>query len=252
MDLGVEGARQDRLGARALLGIEQPDVQGARADGGLELRRVPSAITLPWSITAIPSASWSASSRYWVQQDGGAGSSQGADDLPDLVTGARVEAGGRLIQEHQLGGDDDARRDVETAAHPAGVVLHQSPSGVGEAEGVEEIGRPGLGLARLPSSLPIRIRFSRPVRSSSTEASWPVRRPRRTSSASDDVVAENARLAAIRAEQRRQHPNRRGLAGAVRAEHPVDAPAADREVNSADGLGLAEGLLETGRLDCQY
>ena len=28
---------------------------------------VPSAITVPWSITAIPSASWSASSRYWVQ-----------------------------------------------------------------------------------------------------------------------------------------------------------------------------------------
>ena len=27
---------------------------------------VPSAMTLPWSITAIPSASWSASSRYWV------------------------------------------------------------------------------------------------------------------------------------------------------------------------------------------
>jgi ABC-2 type transport system ATP-binding protein len=28
---------------------------------------VPSAITRPWSITAMPSASWSASSRYWVQ-----------------------------------------------------------------------------------------------------------------------------------------------------------------------------------------
>ena len=27
---------------------------------------MPSAITLPWSITAMRSASWSASSRYWV------------------------------------------------------------------------------------------------------------------------------------------------------------------------------------------
>ena len=64
---------------------------------------VPSAITLPWSMTAMPSASWSASSRYWVQSRivVPAGD-QRADDVPDLVARARVEAGGGLVEEHQL------------------------------------------------------------------------------------------------------------------------------------------------------
>ena len=42
-------------------------MQRAGPTEALSCPGVPSAITLPWSITAIPSASWSASSRYCVQ-----------------------------------------------------------------------------------------------------------------------------------------------------------------------------------------
>ena len=96
------GARQlgDRLGRPLGVGARAPTAPPGRPRGatGAELRRraaarasarcsgsssrtcsapeptdalswagVPSAITLPRSITAMPSASWSASSRYWVQ-----------------------------------------------------------------------------------------------------------------------------------------------------------------------------------------
>ena len=64
----AELAREDRLGLGALLGVEQADVQRAASRPTPSAGPgVPSAITWPWSITAIPSASWSASSRYCVQ-----------------------------------------------------------------------------------------------------------------------------------------------------------------------------------------
>ena len=42
-----------------------------------------------------------------------------ADDLPQCAAAARVQAGGRLVQEQQVGSDDDAGREVQLAAHAA-------------------------------------------------------------------------------------------------------------------------------------
>ena len=107
---------------------------------------VPSAITWPRSMTAIPSASWSASSRYCVQSRIVVPwPTQRADDVPHLVARARVEAGGRLVEEQQLGRDDDAGGDVQPAAHAAGVVLDQPAGRVLEAERLEQLVGAGLG-----------------------------------------------------------------------------------------------------------
>ena len=46
-----------RSASPPIVGIAQPYVERARADRGLELAGVPSAMTLPWSMTAIRSAS---------------------------------------------------------------------------------------------------------------------------------------------------------------------------------------------------
>ena len=97
-------SRRGRLGLRALLRVEQRGPAARRCPtDAFSWPGVPSAITLPWSITAIPSASWSASSRYCVQSRivvPAAG--ERADDVPHLVARARVEARGRLVEEHQL------------------------------------------------------------------------------------------------------------------------------------------------------
>src|SRR5829696_7437207 len=103
----------------------------------------PSAITFPWSITAIRSARWSGLVEVLRgQQHGGALGDHAPDDLPDLVPAARVEPGRGLVEEDQFGGDDQARRDVDAPAHPAGVLLHLPVSRLGKTERVEQVGRP--------------------------------------------------------------------------------------------------------------
>ena len=63
---------------------------------------VPRAMILPWSTTAIVSASSSASSRYWVVSSSVVPSrTRPADDVPHAQAAARVEAGRRLVEEQQ-------------------------------------------------------------------------------------------------------------------------------------------------------
>ena len=69
---------------------------------------------------------------------------QVADRGPDLVPAARVEPGGRLVEEQHLRGQDHARRQVEPAAHAAAVALHALVAGVGEVEPLQQLGRPQL------------------------------------------------------------------------------------------------------------
>ena len=149
---------------------------------------VPSAITLPRSITAMPVGELVGLLQVLgAEQDRRAAVDERADDVPDLVARARVEAGRRLVQEHQLRRRHDRGGDVEPAAHAAGEVLDQPARRLARGRTPRAARRRGPWPAARPkpSSRPIRIRFSRPVRSSSTEASWPVRVTRlRTVSAS--------------------------------------------------------------------
>ena len=64
-----------------------------------------------------------------------------------------------------------------------------------------------------------------------------------------DVVTEDACRARVRAQQRREHPDRRRLAGPVRPEHAVHRAGADGQVDAIDGARLTERLHEAGGLD---
>ena len=120
-----------------------------------------------------------------------------ADDLPHGLAAARVEAGGRLVQEDHLGPPDQAGGEVEPAAHAAGVGRHPRPAGVGEVEALQQLGAPGAGRAAgQPASRPIMRRFSSPVCISSTAAYWPVRLMRAAHLA---AVARRRRSPATRA-----------------------------------------------------
>ena len=74
-----------------------------------------------------------------AEQHGRALRGERADDVPHLVARARVQAGRRLVEEHHLRRHDDARRDVQPAAHAARVVLDQPPGRLGEAERAEQL-----------------------------------------------------------------------------------------------------------------
>ncbi len=106
----------------------------------LSSSEVPSAITSPWSITAIESARRSASSRYWVVS---------STVVPDATRSSivshsasrltRVEAGGGLVEEDHRRASHERRRQVEPAPHAARVGLGDPVRGVGEAEPLEQL-----------------------------------------------------------------------------------------------------------------
>ena len=64
-----------------------------------------------------------------------------AHDRPDLVAAARVEPGRRLVEEEDPRPRQQARREVEPAAHPAGVGARRAVGGVGEVEALEQLVR---------------------------------------------------------------------------------------------------------------
>ena len=101
-------------------------------------------------MTATRSQSWSASSRYWVVRSTvEPGGDESADRGPHLRSGARVEPGRRLIEEDQRRLGDEARREVEAAAHAAGVLGDGLLRGIRQPELLEELG--GLAPGRRPA-----------------------------------------------------------------------------------------------------
>ena len=63
-----------------------------------------------------------------------------------------------------------------------------------------------------------------------------------------DVEAEHGRLAGVGPEDRRQHPDGRGLAGAVRPEQAEHGRGGHLEVDAVEGDDVSEALLQA--FDC--
>ena len=110
----------------------------------------------PSARTRIRSASRSASSRSCVvSRIGHVVVGQAADQVVEVAPGLGVEAGGRLVEEEQLGAAHQADGDVEPAALAAGQA-HDRPAGlVGQAD-------PGEQVVGVPRPGPVR-RGVRPV-----------------------------------------------------------------------------------------
>jgi hypothetical protein len=71
------------------------------------------------------------------QQDGRAGSDERLDRGPDVDAGARVQAGGRFVEEQHRRSEDQAGGQVEPATHAAGVLGDRLVGRRGEVEPVE-------------------------------------------------------------------------------------------------------------------
>ena len=82
------------------------------------------------------------------QQNGGAFGDDAADHVPHIVAAARVQSGGGLVQEQQVGRDDQAGGDVQPAPHAAGVRLDQPVGRFGEGERGQQFLGPGAAAAR--------------------------------------------------------------------------------------------------------
>ena len=73
------------------------------------------------------------------EEQGGAVAHEVAQHVPQLDAAARVEAGGRLVEEEHRRRGDQARGEVEPAPHAAGVVLDHLVAGLGQREPLEQL-----------------------------------------------------------------------------------------------------------------
>jgi len=144
-----------------------------------------------------------------------------ADRLPELVAAARVESGGRLVEEQHARHRDEAGGEVEPAAHAARQVLREPVGGIEEVELVEQGGGapPPFGPAQV-----VQVRHQQQVLLAGEQvvdrgelAGDPDRGPYR-GRVPGHVMACDAHLAAVGVHQRGHDLHGGGLAGAVGTE----------------------------------
>jgi hypothetical protein len=183
------------------------------------------------------------------EQDRAALSDQAADRVPHLPAGARVKSRGRLVQKDQWRPGDQARREVQTAAHPAGelrdrlvrrflqVELREQP-----LSGGARVGRPqALQPAEHPQVLGGRqILINRRVLAGDADQLADAVR------FAGNVHTEDPGLPRIDRQQGGEHPQGRRLSRTIGAEDAEDLALANMKVDSVDGTELTEGLDQAG------
>ena len=183
------------------------------------------------------------------EQDSGARGAQAAHDLPGLAAGARVEPGGRLVQEQQPGVADHPQGQVQPPLLAAGQGPDLPPRLRGQADQGDDLvdvarGRVVAGVAgqRLADR---EVRLDRDVLQHQADllaqgaAARPVAR----------VAAEHLGPAGVAAAEPLQDLQRGGLARAVRPEQREDLAVRDSEAHPAHGRHRAVALGQPGHDD---
>src|ERR687887_250887 len=170
---------------------------------------------------------------------------QALDQLPGAPAGRRVEAGGRLVQEDQVGVADDAEGEVQAALLAAGERLYPRPALVAETDQVDhlaDVAGAGVVAAEQADGLldgQLAVEAGRLQHDADALAEVPLAALR--------VVAEHLDLAAAALAVALQDLDGGRLAGAVRAEEGEALALGDLEVDAAHGFQLAVALAEAGR-----
>ena len=142
---------------------------------------------------------------------------------------------------------DEPEADVEPPLHATRVATHDAVGRVGEPEQIQQLADPRLESAAadaldaplqhqvLPAGrVPVDARALRHV------ANCPPDGIR----LGDDVVAGHLGPARVRLRQRREHFDRRRLAGSVRAEQPEELAGVDAEADSVERPNRAVALAQ--------
>ena len=168
-----------------------------------------------------------------------------AHDRPDLVAAARVEPGGGLVEEEDPRPRQQARCEVEPAAHPAGVGARGAVGGVGEVEALEQLVRATPGRRRREVEQAAEHHQVLAAREDLVDRRELSRQPEQLT---DDrglvhhVVTEDLGPSGFRCQQRRKHAHQRGLASSVRPEQPEHRALRNNEVDPQERWSRAEAL----------
>jgi hypothetical protein len=181
------------------------------------------------------------------EEDGLAELTEPGHDLPGGAAGGRVEAGGGLVEEDEVGIADEGKREVEpsplAAGEPGGDRV-RSGFEADQFDGLVDVPRravePGVqGQAFAHGQAKLGLRFlqdhAHPV------APGAARRGR--------ILPQDGDLAIGPRPEALEDFHRRGLARAVRAEEGEDLPAPHLEIDARDGLLTAVPLDQAADAD---
>ena len=171
-----------------------------------------------------------------------------ADHRPDAEAAGRVKPGRWFIQEQHRRAGHQARREVETPPHAAGVALQDSVGGVRELEGTQQFLRSCPRVAPLhPAQLADHVQVLPPgehlVQGGGLrrDADVPAHRGR----VADHVEPGDPGMTGIRQRERRQDAHGCRLARPIGAEHTKDCARAHSQIDAGQRLGRAKPFRET-------
>ena len=168
---------------------------------------------------------------------------QAADLVPHRGAALGVEAGGGLVEEEDVGVVDQRRGQVEPALHPPRVGLDLAVDGgadVDEAEHLRHAGQAFVAPEPVEPALEVEELSARLAVVESGVLEGDADLEADLLGIAGHVVAGDESPAPRRAQQGAEHADQRRLAGAVRAEEPVDLARGDLEVDAVDGPEVAE------------
>jgi hypothetical protein len=173
------------------------------------------------------------------EQDRRPALAQAADVVPEVRAGLRIEPRRRLVEEHELGVVHEAEGDVEAAALAAGERLDEAVAEIAQIERLAEALRTRAAVgARDAVELGLRHELLVDLRGGVRPAVLGdvAELAAHADRIAPQIAARDGRLAGRRPEQRREHPLRRRLAGAVRAEQADELAGLHVEIDAAHGL----------------
>ena len=183
------------------------------------------------------------------QHDGAPLGDEGQDHVAHVEHPRRVEAVHGLVEDQQLGVPEEAGGDAEALAHAHGVLRHLVVGPMEDADALERRVDAALGrrLTRRGEDLQVLATGQVAVEAGLVhDGPDPGQRP---VTVAGDGVAEEGHRAGVGVGQAQQHPDQRGLAGAVRAEVAEGAAPGDEELDVVDGDVVAEPLGQPVGLD---
>ena len=187
------------------------------------------------------------------QQDRRAVVDEVAHDAPHVLALGGVEAGRGLVQEDDARAADEAGGEVEAAAHAAASTCGRGgprrPGGrtTRAAPCARALGVLALEVEQRADQLEVLAAGQQLVdaRVLAGEADLLAH----AGGLGGDVVARDDRGALVGLQQRREDAHRRGLAGAVGAEHAEHGTGPRGEIDAVQRLGVPEGLAQAPGFD---
>ena len=177
---------------------------------------------------------------------------QPAHDVPHDGPSARVDAGGRLVEEDDGWVQHQRHGQVQAAAHAAGIGGGRLPRYLGEVELFEQFGGAGHGALGVEVGEPrhhAKVLLAGEQSIDGGELSGDADRGADLVGFADDVVAGDANGASVGGEQGGEDVDRGRPAGAVGSEQGEHDAGRDVQVDAAQDVIVRERPVQSGDLD---